>query len=71
MMAPLGDIVSLTSILLLALVAAELNGLQVLVTNVGNAYLEAETHEKIYIVAGKEFGKLKDHLLVVFKACII
>ena len=60
-------VVSLKSIRL-ALLAAELNGLEVQATDVGNAYLEAETREKIYIVAGKEFGELEGHFLVVFKA---
>ena len=61
-------VVSLKSIRLAFLAAAELNGLEVQATNVGNAYLEAETREKIYIVAGKEFGELEGHLIVVFKA---
>jgi hypothetical protein len=35
---------------------AELNQLDIWATDVGNAYLEAETKEKIYIIAGSEFG---------------
>ena len=47
---------------------AELNGLDTWATDIGNAYLEAETLEKVYIVAGPEFGELEGHTLVVFKA---
>jgi hypothetical protein len=47
---------------------AELNGLETWATDIGNAYLEAETLEKVYIVAGPEFGELEGHALVIFKA---
>ena len=47
---------------------AELNGLQLWATDVGNAYLEAETKEKVYIIAGPEFGELEGHILLIFKA---
>jgi hypothetical protein len=47
---------------------AELNGLEIWATDVGNAYLEAKTQEKVYIIAGPEFGELEGHLLVIFKA---
>jgi hypothetical protein len=47
---------------------AELNNLQTWATDIGNAYLEAETSEKLYIVAGPEFGDLEGHTLVIFKA---
>ena len=47
---------------------AELNGLESWTTDIGNAYLEAETKEKVYIVAGPEFGSLEGHILVVHKA---
>jgi hypothetical protein len=33
-------------------------------TNVGNAYLEAKTKEKVYIVGGPEFGSLEGHTLL-------
>jgi len=36
--------------------------------NIGNAYLEAETREKVYIIAGPEFGELEGHVLVICKA---
>ncbi len=37
--------------------------------DVGNTYLEAETKEKLFIVAGEEFGaELHGHILIVHKA---
>jgi hypothetical protein len=35
---------------------AELNSLEFWSTDIGNAYFESNTLEKIYIVGGKEFG---------------
>jgi Reverse transcriptase (RNA-dependent DNA polymerase) len=36
--------------------------------DVWNAYLEATTKEKVYIVGGPEFGALQGHTLVIYKA---
>ena len=36
--------------------------------DIGNAYLEATTKEKLYIVAGTEFEELQGHILVIHKA---
>jgi Reverse transcriptase (RNA-dependent DNA polymerase) len=47
---------------------AELNYLQTWATDIGSAYLEAETSEKVYIIAGPEFGNLIGHILVIKKA---
>ena len=47
---------------------AELNGLSLCAADVGNAYLEALTNEKLYIMAGPEFGELEGHTLIVHKA---
>jgi hypothetical protein len=47
---------------------AELNGLETWATDIGNAYLEAETSEKVFVIAGPEFGELEGHTLVIFKA---
>ena len=47
---------------------AELNGFETWSTDVGNAYLEAFTDEKIFIIAGDEFGSRAGHTLVVSKA---
>jgi hypothetical protein len=48
---------------------AELNGLETWATDISNAYLEAETLEKVFMIAGPEFGELEGHTpLVIFKA---
>ena len=52
----------------LVLFLGELNGLQVWSTDIGNAYLEAMTSEKVYIIAGPEFGELEGHILVISRA---
>ena len=46
----------------------ELNGLKIWQTDVGNAYLEAETKEKVYVIAGPEFGAQEGHVFVIVKA---
>jgi hypothetical protein len=61
-------VVSLRS-LRICLLLGELNNLKVGVGDVGNAYLEAYTQEKVYIVAGLEFGpELAGHTLIIQKA---
>ena len=52
----------------LVLFIAELNQLKVWTTDVGNAYLEAETQEKVYIVGGPEFRDRGDHVMIIRKA---
>jgi hypothetical protein len=52
----------------LVLFLAELNGLNLWATDIGNAYLEAFTSEKVYIIAGPEFGQLEGHILIISKA---
>ena len=52
----------------ISLFLAELNKLEAWVTDVGNAYLEAYTEEKLYIVAGPEFREREGHTLVITKA---
>ena len=47
---------------------AELNKLELWATDIGNAYLEAYTSEKVYIIGGPEFGELEGHLLLISKA---
>jgi uncharacterized protein YciI len=37
-------------------------------SDIGNAYLEAKTKEKVFVVAGPEFADLKGHILVINKA---
>lgn len=45
-----------------------LNGLDICAADIASAYLEAYTKEKIYIVAGPEFGELEGHTLLIVKA---
>ena len=52
----------------ICLVAGELNRLRVMVGDVSSAYLEAFTQEKVYFIAGPEFGELEGHLLVIVRA---
>ncbi len=65
--APYSGIASLKSIRT-CIFLAELNGLSLCAADVGNAYLEAETKEKLFIIAGPEFGKLEGNTLIVHKA---
>jgi hypothetical protein len=45
---------------------AELNLLEVWATDIGrNAYLEARTQERLYIIAGPKFGTRRGHILVI------
>ena len=60
-------IVSIRS-LRLVIFLAKLNNLEVWGADIGNAYLEAKTKEKLYIVAGPEFEELEGHILVIYKA---
>ena len=46
----------------------KLNNLDVWGADIGNAYLEAKTKEKLYVVAGPEFEELEGHILVSYKA---
>jgi Reverse transcriptase (RNA-dependent DNA polymerase) len=60
-------VVSLAGIRLVTFLA-ELNDLELWGTDVGNAYLESYTKEKVAFIAGPEFGELEGHLLVIIKA---
>ena len=46
----------------------QLNNLEIWGADVGNAYLEAYTDEKLSIIAGPEFKELQGHLLIMIKA---
>ena len=52
------------------ILAAELNRLEILGADSTSAYLEALTKEKIYFLAGREFGSfgLEGHSLILVKA---
>ena len=60
-------VVALRSIRICMLVA-ELNNMITKVADVGNAYLEAYTKEKVYFIAGPSFGALAGHALIIVKA---
>jgi hypothetical protein len=51
----------------ITLFLAELNQLEAWCTDVGNAYLEACTDEKVFIVAGNEFGDREGRTLIIVK----
>jgi hypothetical protein len=47
---------------------AALNDLQIMAADIGNAYLNADCREKIYFVAGPEFGTKQGRVLIIKKA---
>ncbi|MCP4195287.1 MAG: hypothetical protein GY768_32200, partial [Planctomycetaceae bacterium] len=62
------SVVSLKSLRLVAFLA-ELNELTLWGAVVGNAYLEAKTKERLFIIAGAEFGpEMEGHIFIVHKA---
>ena len=60
-------VVSLQGIRLITFIA-ELNELELWGTDIGNAYLEAYTKEKVCFIAGAEFGELAGHTMKMIKA---
>ena len=60
-------VVSLQGIRLVTFLA-ELNDMELWATDVGNAYLESYTKEKICFIAGPEFGPLEGHTMQIIKA---
>ena len=54
--------------LMLVIFLGKLNHLELWGADIGNAYLEAFTDEKLYIVAGQEFQELKGYILIFLKA---
>ena len=52
----------------LVLFIGELNNLELWSTDVGNAYLEAYTSEKVFIIGGPEFKEREGHILIISKA---
>ena len=52
----------------LVIFLGKLNNLDIYRDDVGNAYLEAFTDEKLYIVAGTEFQELEGYILIFLKA---
>ena len=60
-------VVSLRSLRIVVFLA-ELNKLELWGADIGNAYLEAKTKEKVYIIGGTGFGDLEGHTLIIYKA---
>jgi hypothetical protein len=60
-------VVSLRS-MKICILLAELNGSDIMVGDVGSAYLEALTKEKVYVTAGPEYGDFEGHTLIIRKA---
>ena len=60
-------VVSLRSLRMVVFLS-QLNNLEIWGADVGNAYLEAYTDEKLCIMAGPEFKELQGHLLMMVKA---
>jgi hypothetical protein len=61
------SVVSCDSVRIIFLLAA-LNDLDILAADIGNAYLIAKTHEKVYSIAGKEFGSRAGEPVVIVRA---
>jgi hypothetical protein len=47
---------------------ASLMDLDVVAADVGNAYIQAYTSEKVFTIAGPEFGKLQGRKLIIVRA---
>ena len=60
-------VVSLRSLRMVVFLS-QLNDLETWGADVGNAYLEAYTDQKLCIIAGPEFKELQGHLLIMIKA---
>ena len=60
-------VVSLRSLRMVVFLS-QLNGFEIWGADVGNAYLEAYTDQKLCIIAGPEFMELQGHLLIMIKA---
>jgi hypothetical protein len=61
------SVVSRESVRIIFLIAA-LNGLDILAADIGNAYLNADTREKVYTTAGKEFGSREGCTIIIVRA---
>lgn len=61
------SVVSRDSVCIAFLLAA-LNDLDILAADIGNAYLNAPTQEKVYSTAGKEFGSHEGETIIIVRA---
>ena len=57
-----------TRSLRLTIFLSKLNNMKVWGADIGHAYLEATTREKLYIVAGPEIEEIQGHILMIHKA---
>ena len=52
----------------LALLIAALNNLDISCCDIGNTYINAECREKLWTIAGAEFGSEKESVMIIAKA---
>ena len=52
----------------LGFILARMNGLQVCAGDVGNAFLYGKTQEKVFVIAGEEFGKDAGKRMIIDKS---
>jgi hypothetical protein len=62
------SVVSRDSVRLVAFLLAALNRLEIMACDIGNAYLNAPCQEKIWFVAGPEFGSRQGTVIKVVRA---
>jgi Reverse transcriptase (RNA-dependent DNA polymerase) len=62
------SVVSRDSVHIGAFTIAALNNLKLLSSDIQNAYLTADCHERIYCIAGPEFGSESGSIMVIKKA---
>ncbi len=61
------SVVSRDSVRIMFMIAA-LNDLDIMAGDIGNAYLNAETTEKVYMIAGSEFGERAGRVIIIRRA---
>ena len=61
------SLASLCSLHFIAFIS-ELNNQHITEGDIGNAYLESYTNEKVYFMAGPKFGPLQGHNLIIINA---
>jgi hypothetical protein len=52
----------------LCIFLGELNNMEAYAMDIGSAYLDATTQEKVCIKVGPKFGELSGHILIIYKA---
>ena len=58
------SVVSLDTVKL-AFIAAELQGLKAVAADIGSAYIQAYTKDKVYTIAGPEFRQYEGQVLLI------